>query len=152
MVMIMDIFEKAIKKQIKLKYLATALRDKSYPDYFLKTYKKVLLKPVNKRLSTYGDTILNWACVKLFISKPKSGPIVAKYESNKFLVEVVAKYYDLDKYILKSQKKRSNNYIYNKRNKYLADAVEAIIAVIFINRNDINEIVNLLKFWTCLCP
>ena len=63
----------------------------------------------------------------------------------------MAKYYDLDKYILKIDKKESNKYIYiEKKNKYLADAIEAIIAVIFINHNDIKEIVNLLTFWVDL--
>ena len=31
--------------------------------------------------------------------------------------------------------------------KYLADAIEAIIAVIFINCHNINKIVQLLNFW-----
>lgn len=144
----MDIFEKAIKKQVKLKYLNTALRDKSYVKKYYEIYKKPLLMPTNKKLSTYGDCILNWACVILFIELNKCGAEIAKYRSNKFLVEVVAKYYDLDKYILKIDKKKPNNYIYiEKKNKYLADAIEAIIAVIFINRHDINEIVELLSFW-----
>lgn len=108
----MDIFEKVIKKQVKLKYLNTALRDKSYVKKYYEIYKKPLLKPTNKKLSTYGDCILNWACVILFIKLNKCGTEIAKYRSNKFLVEVVAKYYDLDKYILKIDKKEANNYIY----------------------------------------
>lgn len=147
----MDIFEKAIKKQVKLKYLNMALRDKSYVTKYYEIYKNPLLMPTNKKLSTYGDCILDWACVILFIKLDKSGTEIAKYRSNKFLVEIVAKYYDLDKYILKIDKKKSNKYIYiEKKNKYLADAIEAIIAVIFINHNDIKEIVNLLKFWVDL--
>lgn len=144
----MDIFEKVIKKQVKLKYLNIALRDKSYVTKYYEIYKKPLLMPTNKKLSTYGDCILNWACVILFIKLNKCGAEIAKYRSNKFLVEVVAKYYDLDKYILKIDQKKPNNYIYiENKNKYLADAIEAIIAVIFINRHDINEIVELLSFW-----
>lgn len=148
MVNVMDIFEKVIKKQVKLKYLNIALRDKSYVTKYYEIYKKPLLMPTNKKLSTYGDCILNWACVILFIKLNKCGAEIAKYRSNKFLVEVVAKYYDLDKYILKIDQKKPNNYIYiENKNKYLADAIEAIIAVIFINRHDINEIVELLSFW-----
>ena len=148
MVNVMDIFEKAIKKQVKLKYLNMALRDKSYVTKYYEVYKKPLLMPTNKKLSTYGDCILNWACVILFIKLNKCGAEIAKYRSNKFLVEVVAKYYDLDKYILKIDKKEANNYIYiEKKNKYLADAIEAIIAVIFINHKNINEVVELLNFW-----
>ncbi len=148
MVIVVDIFEKAIKKQVKLKYLNIALRDKSYVTKYYEIYKKALLMPTNKKLSTYGDCILNWACVILFIKLNKPGAEIAKYRSNKFLVEVVAKYYDLDKYILKIDKKEANNYIYiEKKNKYLADAIEAIIAVIFINHKNINEVVELLNFW-----
>lgn len=125
-----------------------ALRDKSYVTKYYEVYKKPLLMPTNKKLSTYGDCILNWACVILFIKLDKCGTEIAKYRSNKFLVEVVAKYYNLDKYILKIDKKEANNYIYiEKKNKYLADAIEAIIAVIFINHKNINEVVELLNFW-----
>lgn len=80
-----------------------ALRDKSYVTKYYEIYKKPLLMPTNKKLSTYGDCILNWACVILFIKLDKCGAEIAKYRSNKFLVEVVAKYYDLDKYILKNR-------------------------------------------------
>lgn len=48
------------------------------------------------------------------------------------------------------KKSLSTTLIVKKKNKYLADAIEAIIAVIFINHNDIKEIVNLLKFWVDL--
>lgn len=48
------------------------------------------------------------------------------------------------------KKSLTTTLIVKKKNKYLADAIEAIIAVIFINHNDIKEIVNLLKFWVDL--
>lgn len=50
----------------------------------------------------------------------------------------------------KAIKKSLTTTLIVKKNKYLADAIEAIIAVIFINHNDIKEIVNLLKFWVDL--
>lgn len=48
------------------------------------------------------------------------------------------------------KKSLTTTLIVKKKNKYLANAIEAIIAVIFINHNDIKEIVNLLKFWVDL--
>lgn len=45
------------------------------------------------------------------------------------------------------KKSLTTTLIVKKKNKYLSDAIEAIIAVIFINRHDINEIVELLSFW-----
>lgn len=48
------------------------------------------------------------------------------------------------------KKSLTTTLIVKKKNKYLADAIEAIIAVIFINHNDIKEIANLLKFWVDL--
>lgn len=47
----------------------------------------------------------------------------------------------------KAIKKSLTTTLIVKKNKYLADAIEAIIAVIFINCHNISKIVQLLNFW-----
>ncbi len=45
------------------------------------------------------------------------------------------------------KKSLTTTLIVKKKNKYLANAIEAIIAVTFINCHNINKIVQLLNFW-----
>lgn len=45
------------------------------------------------------------------------------------------------------KKSLTTTLIVKKKNKYLANAIEAIIAVIFINCHNISKIVQLLNFW-----
>ena len=77
-----------------------------------------------------------------------------KYESNKALV-LIAEKYDLIKNI-KTDGNRVNNYDYdNKKNKskkgnkckYIATCVEAIIAAIYINTGNLDELKELVCDW-----
>lgn len=117
----------------------------------------------NRELATYGDALLKLAFCKILfdegvlnITEEKK-----KYESDEVLVKVIAKYYELLEYIHfdKTDENILQNYDYkepSKRgkdspHKYIATAVEALIAAIYLDNNEEFSVVfDIAKYWKTL--
>lgn len=129
-----------------------------------KSYKNVQpsLKDqdTNCELATYGDALLKCAFCKILFDEGVENITVEKqkYESDKTLVEILAKRYNLLDYVRfdKGDKNIPQDYIYKKpqkkgkdsSSKYLATAIEALIAAIYLdNENDFRLIVDIAKSW-----
>lgn len=118
----------------------------------------------NKQLSTLGDSIIKFYLCSYFYEKKENISEKKYYETDEFLVSVIAKHYNiLDKLDYDSTKKPNDyNYIKcgktstgkNKKShndhKFIATAVEAMIGAIYlINKkgNWFDEISTILKEW-----
>ena len=114
----------------------------------------------NCKLATYGDALLKCAFCKILFDKDVSNITEEKkkYESDKVFVEVIAKHYDLLKYIRfdKRDKKIPQDYNYrkgdnNSPSKYIATVVEALIAAIYLdNKEDFSLVVKIAEHWKTL--
>lgn len=151
----MDLFEKWIMKDNEL--IECALTDKSYKSVYSKVHHENLPKnKTNFELATYGDAILKMCIMEILYDNKIEKPTEEKkkYESNKALV-LIAEKYDLIKNI-KTDGNRVNNYDYDyeknkskkgNKCKYIATCVEAIIAAIYINTGNLDELKELIRSW-----
>lgn len=139
----MDLFEKYFKKKKTSEFVKRALRAESYKnvDHELKN------KDVATDLATLGDAIIKLCYTKYFLDKVEQlSKEVEKYVTDERFVTVIAKHYDLLKYIHYDQidKNIPQDYDYNKPGKtsgknkktssykYIATAVEAMIGAIYL--------------------
>lgn len=121
----------------------------------------------NVTLATYGDAVLKLALCEILLDHFEELTIEkAKYESDVSLVKI-AKYYDLLQYL---QFDRSNREIpqdydsrpmelfftqskkervrhHNRRRKYIATAMEAVLGAIYKDHRDFSEIVEIVRGW-----
>lgn len=169
-----DLFEKYLNEK-NCKYIKIALTDSSYNTARSKGVKKnnpnyeELHKPLstNRDLATIGDALMKLIYAKHFYEDEKTNKLskkIEQYITDKYLVSVVAKHYDILKYLQfdKDNKSMKADYKYenrtrtegkNKKNnprKYIATAIEAMIGTIYMeaNGNNIKEISDLLtKCW-----
>ena len=151
----MDAFETYIT-QNKRNPECRALTCRSYGEVYKREQHKEL-KPTqhNYELATYGDALLKFALCSLLLdnceqlSKEKE-----KYETDKFLIETIAKHYRLLDYM---NFDRSNDKIpqcyeafENENTKYIATTVEAVLCAIYQKYEDFQEICGLVESWTKL--
>ena len=149
----MDLFEEYLNKRDSYELVKRALTDKSYR----KIKPELLNKEINTDLATYGDAVIKLCfCEILLDNSDKLTNEKSTYESDKYLVDVVAKHYDLLKYINKDNVdvKLALDYNYDNHKskngnsaKYIATAVEAMIGAIYKETKDLDSIVELLKTW-----
>ena len=134
----------------------TALTDNSYKnkDHSLDD------RDINCRLATYGDALLKLAYCKILFDEGASQITVEKqkYESDKVWVEVLARHYSLLGYVRydKNDDKIPKDYGYREPSKkgkdspskYIATAVEALIAAIYLdNKEDFSLVLEIVKHW-----
>ena len=155
----MDLFEKYIRKEKSSYWVHRALTDKSYKTEFEREKHKPFDEDVNTDLGTYGDGVIKLAFLELLLdSGDKLTEEKSQWESDKYLVEKVAKHYQLieKKLIHKNTKDKNlpDDYDYedtpgkNKnRHKYIATAVEAMIGAIYKEEKDLKPIIELLDSW-----
>jgi dsRNA-specific ribonuclease len=163
-----DIFSYWLENESKSKLVKKALTDASYKDIYRKENKKEMDDSlVNFEMSTYGDSILKMGLSKIFNDSNELKPSEKRknYESNEVLVKYIAskynllekirynkevilindydyeKHYKLDK---NGKKKKGND---NNYSKFIADAVEAMIAAIYEETKDLDGLVSLFKQW-----
>ena len=112
-------------------------------------------------LATYGDALLKLAFCKILFDEKDVLNITEekkKYESDEVLVKVIAKYYKFLEYIRfdKTDENILQNYDYKKPSKkgkdsphkYIATAVEALIAALYLDNNeDFSVVVEIAKHW-----
>ncbi len=154
----MDLFEKYLKRKKPSEFVKRALTAESYKnvDHELEN------KDVAPDLATLGDAIIKLCYTKYFLDKVEQlSKEVEKYVTDERFVTVIAKHYDLLKYIHYDQidKNIPQDYDYNKPGKtsgknkktssykYIATAVEAMIGAIYLETNNLDKISELLVQW-----
>lgn len=168
-----DLFKRYLNEKNR-KYIKIALTGSSYNTARSKGVKKnnpnyeELHKPfpTNRDLATIGDALMKLIYAKHFYEDEKTNKLskkIEQYITDEYLVSVVAKHYDILKYLQfdKDNKSMKADYKYenktktegkNKKNnprKYIATAIEAMIGAIYMEENgNIKKISNLLtKCW-----
>lgn len=120
----------------------------------------------NAELATYGDAILKLALCKIYWDKKNAGIKFSdnlsqwkeKHESDEVLVRVIAKHYNVLNFLRydkkgngKPEEQKPQDYDHkgqndNDRHKYLATAMEASIAAVYLE-NGKNEVIEIVKQW-----
>lgn len=116
----------------------------------------------NCELATYGDALLKVAYCEILFEESVENITEKKkqYEEDKVLVEVIARHYQLLKYIRfdESDKNIPKDYDYrvpklgkDSPSKYIATAAEALLAAIFLDHDkDMKLIIEIAKHWKAL--
>lgn len=140
-----------------------ALTDKSYKN---KTTHSQNNDEINFELATYGDAVLKLALCKIYREYKENGLRFSenlsdwkkKYESDEVLVRVIAKHYNLLNFLRydekgngKPEEQKPQDYDHKGQNdkdrhKYLATAMEACIAAVYIENGE-NEVIEIVKKW-----
>ena len=169
-----DKFEKYLNEK-ENKYIKLALTDttavtlnKNGINKKNEKFEDVNSQESNKQLSTLGDSIIKFYLCSYFYGKAENISEKKKYyETDEFLVSVIAKHYNLLNKLDYDSTKKPNDYNYikcgktstgkNKKShndhKFIATAVEAMIGAIYLinkNGNWFDEISTILKEWMTL--
>ena len=138
-----------------------ALTSRSYKNLFQRENGFPLSdENINVELATYGDALLKLAFCKILFDDAVLNITVEKqkYEADKVLVEIIAQHYELLKYIRFDRENVDipQDYEYSEPtqkgkdspSKYIATAVEALIAAIYLdNKEDFRIVVDIAKHW-----
>lgn len=152
----MDKIEELLK-DTKTDLQKQALTDKSYK----KTPNNQDCK-INFELATYGDAILKCVLCKIYFEredednfwfKGKLTEWKKQYESDEVLVKFIARHYDILNFLNfdRDDTKKPHDYDYQGKNskrryKYIATAMEACIAAVYIENGE-NEVIEIVKQW-----
>ena len=159
----MDLFEKYLEKKHTSEHVKRALTAESCKN----KNHSLENKDVATDLATLGDAIIKFCYTKYFLDKVEQlSKEVEKYVTDERFVKVIAKHYDLLKYIHydETDDKIKRDYDYkipgktssgkNKKtssHKYIATAVEAMIAAIYLETKEetkaLDKISELLELW-----
>lgn len=147
-----DIFESWLEDS-KSEYVKRALTDSSFKN----VDKTVSDEKTNTELATYGDAIIKYCLCEILLDDVTNISEKKKeYESNEYLVTKVACRYNLLDRIKRDKTKKPNDYNYvskkssNNPHKYIATAVEAMVAAIYLETKDMNAIKDLVEEWILL--
>ncbi len=151
----MDIFEKFLEDSDDK---TVALIDSSYKKIVQnQEHKNIKKQEVNTRLSTYGDALLKFLlCDILYEKEDKLTEQRKNYESDKVLVEKIAKRYGLIEKIKKDKEDKNlpDDYEYGEvknnknKHKYIATAVEACLAEMYISKKyKFEDMKKLIQEW-----
>lgn len=145
-----DLFLDCLERLKDHPLMVQALTDRSRNNYLGKRH--LPLVPNNVELATYGDAVLKFAFCDVLYGVDHLTIEKEKYESDKNYVEVIGKRYE----ILRRMKYDSEDYYMPKtyimhkkdmNHKRIATCVEAIAAAIFMIDRDIEEIIEIARFW-----
>ena len=145
-----DLFLDCLERLKDHPLMVQALTDRSRNNYLRKHNLPIV--PNNVELATYGDAVLKLAFCDVLYGVDYLTIEKEKYESDKNYVEVIGKRYD----ILRRMKYDSEDcympktYIMHKKDmnhKRIATCVEAIAGAIFMIDRDIEEIIEIARFW-----
>lgn len=120
----------------------------------------------NAELATYGDAILKLALCKIYRDRKNAGIEFSdnlsrwkeKHESDEVLVRVIAKHFKLLEFLKydkkgnsKPEEQKPQDYDHKgkddkDRHKYLATAMEASIAAVYLENGE-NEVIDIVKQW-----
>lgn len=115
-------------------------------------HKELASTNTNFELATYGDALLKFALCSILLDKEeKLSENKKKYETDEFLIERVAKHYNLLEYMNFDREDKGilQEYIFDKKDKtkYIATTVEAVLGAIYKENNNFKSIFNLVKSW-----
>lgn len=151
----MDVFEDYIT-QNKRNPECRALTYKSYGEVYKREHHEEL-KSIqhNFELGTYGDALLKFTLCALLLDKCNQlTKEKEKYETDKFLIETVAKHYRLLDYMNFDRENKQIPQCYeafeNENTKYIATTIEAVLEAIYQRNKDFQEICELIESWTKL--
>ncbi len=138
-----------------------ALRDESFK--WLAGYRE---EDTNVTLATYGDAVLKLALCELLLDRVEELTIEkAKYESDVSLIKIAEHYRLLDYLQIAkgaslprdyravsidpscSHSKKERLRKSNRRRKYIATAVEAVLGAMYRDHRDFDEILTVVKGW-----
>lgn len=148
-----DLFSDCLRRLKRRALIHRALIDRSYKSYLLR--QKSLAIQCNSDLATYGDAVLKLAFCDILWGVEHLTKEKEKYESDKNLVEVIGKRYDIIK-CLKADREDPNmpkDYVWHgqgqkdRSHKRIATCLEALIGAIFLIDKDIEEIIEIARFW-----
>lgn len=148
----MDIFKEYISSN-KRNPECRALTCKSYGEVYKKEkHCEIDLQKTNYELATYGDALLKFALCSLLLDACKQlSEEKKKYETDKFLIETVAKHYRLLDYMNfdrdNEQIPKCYEVFENENTKYIATTVEAVLGEIYRQNKDFRAICELVKSW-----
>lgn len=151
-----DLFQYYLDKKEEIEVIKRALTDTSYKNK--EQGQKDELK-TNEELGTLGDSIIKFCLSEILFDEGCENITLEKekYENDKVLVEKIAKYYKLLDYIRFDcdDNKMPQNYVYShdenrSSHKYIATAVEAMIAAIYVKTRNLEEIKELILEWRTL--
>ena len=151
----MDIFEEYITKH-KRDENCRALTCKSYRKVYQNKHQKKLDEDrINTQLATYGDALLKFALCSILLDKAeKLSESKKEYETDEYLIIYVAKHYKLLDYMNfdRDDDEVLQDYIFDndKKTKYIATTVEAVLGAIFQENNDFESIRILVESWMIL--
>lgn len=120
----------------------------------------------NFELATYGDAVLKLALCKIYRDRKNAGIKFSdnlskwkeKHESDEVLVQVIAKHYNLLDFLKydkegngKPEEQKPQDYNHKGQNdkdrhKYIATAMEASIAEVYLENGE-NEVIEIVKQW-----
>ena len=149
-----DLFLDCLERLKDDPLMVRALTDRSYKSYLLR--HESLAIQCNSDLATYGDAVLKLAfCDVLYDSAEQLTNEKKKYESDKNLVEVIGKRYDIIKCLKVDRDNPSmpKDYVWHgqgqkdRSHKRIATCLEALIGAIFKIDRDIEEIIEIARFW-----
>jgi dsRNA-specific ribonuclease len=156
----MDLFEIYLNNNSP--WINRALTDKSYKNEFMRTNHKPYDGDTNEDLATYGDAVIKLCYLELMLDKESKLSIEkAKIESDEYLVDVIARHYNMLEFIKTDSENKEMKKTYdfikpaktsggNKKdsqNKFIATAVEAMIGAIYKEEKDLKPIIELLDSW-----
>lgn len=106
----------------------------------------------NEELATYGDALLKLAYCELLLDKVDHLSVEkAKYENDRVLVRVIARHYDILRYLRYDEKNKSipSDYDLVKREdddnyKYIATAVEALLGAHYKEYRDYETVLKIV--------
>lgn len=148
-----DLFSDCLRRLEQEPLILRAFTDRSYNSYLLKN--KLSQVPYNSELATYGDAVLKLAFCDILWEVKHLTQEKQKYESDKNLVEVIGKRYNIIRH-LKVDGDDSNmpkDYVWrgdgqeDRSHKRIATCLEALIGAIFMIDRDIEEIIEIARFW-----
>ena len=148
----MDIFEEYILKY-KRNPECRALTCKSYGEVYKREHHcDIDPKATNYELATYGDALLKFALCSLLLDKYEQlSKEKEKYETDKFLIETVAKHYRLLDYMNFDRDNKQIPQCYetfeNENTKYIATTGEAVLGAIYRQNADFRKICELVESW-----
>lgn len=148
-----DLFSDCLRRLEQRPLILLAFTDCSYNNFLLKNKKSSI--ECNSELATYGDAVLKLAFCDVLRGVKHLTKEKQKYESDKNLVEVIGKRYDIIK-CLKVDRDDPNmpkDYVWHgqgqkdRSHKRIATCLEALIGAIFLIDRDIEEIIEIARFW-----
>ena len=133
-----------------------ALNDSSYKKFCQKEKHSSDTKDLdeNTKLATYGDAVLKLALCDILFKKAKKLTEKKKaYESDRVLVEIIGKHYNILERLKfdREDDRKPQDYNYkDDKHKYIATAIEACLGAIWIAEYDFKKIRGIVEVWVNL--